>query len=149
MASYTVGAGISSFTQTLASNVVDTVTFADRYNYININTNSTGSTYLTITTDGTTPTASGAGSGTSTDPNHIIVMANGLPMWFPSSRVLQQGVIQVGDGAAYNASTNPSTPANPGTVTPMESLAGQDANPGTVVKILSSGTPTYTITGVG
>lgn len=149
MATYSVPAGVSSITETLTSNVVDTVTFADRYNYININTNATGSAYLTVTTDGSTPLASGVGSGASTDPNHIIVMANGLPLWNQSSKVLQQGAIQVGDGAAYNATTNPSTQTNPGTVTPMESLAGQAANPGTVVKILSSGTPTYTIVGVG
>lgn len=147
MATYTVPAGVSSFTQTLTSNVVDTITFADRYNYININTNSTGATYLTITTDGTTPTASGVGSGTSTDPNHVIVMANGLPLWNQSQNVIPAGTTQYPTGAG-TYSTTPN--GQPGITVPfMSAGAGHAVNPGTIVKILSSGTPTYTITGVG
>lgn len=147
MATYSVPAGESTFTQTLASNVVDTVTFADRYNYININTNATGSAYLTITTDNTTPTASGVGSGTSTDPNHIIVMANGLPLWNQSQNVIPAGTVQYPTGGGVTTTT---PNGQPGEVQPyMSATAGKAVNPGTVVKLLSSGTPTYTIVGVG
>ena len=153
MAGGTVPAGQTTWNGTLAANTVDTVTFVDRYNYVSVNSSSSGNATIYVTTDGSTPvvpTTGNAATGASVDPAHIIVLGNGLPMWFPSSKVIQQGAIQVGNGAAYNASTNPSTASNPGTVTPMESLAGQMANPGTVVKLIAgTGTPTYTVTGAG
>ncbi len=150
MAGGTVPAGQSTWNGTLAANTVDTIVFADRFNWITINSSSSGNPMIFVTADGTTPVTSGAGTGTTVDPDHIVVIGNALPLWFPSSKVLPQGVIQVGDGSAYNAVSNPSSPSNPGSVTPMVSLAGQMLNPGTIIKLIClTGTPTYTVTGSG
>jgi hypothetical protein len=152
MAGGTVPAGQGNWSGTLTANTVDTITFVDRYNWITVNAGNVAANALVyITTDGSTPvTTGGASTGTSTDGAHVIAVANGLPMWFPSSNVIQQGAIQIGNQAAYNASTNPSSPSEPATVTPMESLAGQMANPGTVIKLITTGTgTTYTVTGAG
>lgn len=153
MAGGTVPTGQSTWSGTLAANVVDTIVFADRFNYISVNSSNSGNSTIYVTVDGSTPVVSVAGNaatGATVDPAHLIVLGNALPMWFPSSRVLVAGAILVGGGLAYSPTTNPSGPWNPGAVTPMESLAGQMVNPGTIVKLIAgTGTPTYTVTGAG
>jgi hypothetical protein len=150
MAGGSVPSGVQTWDGLLTASTVDTVTFADRYNYISV-TNPDASGILVVTTDGSTPSAStnaGANNAVSIPPYATMVLANMLPYWNQSRKVIQQGAIQVGNGT-YNASTNPSTPSNPGTVTPMEALDGQASNPGTVVKVISSSAIAYGINGNG
>ena len=71
------------------------------------------------------------------------LLGNGAPIWFPSSRVIPPGAIKFGGGATSDS------PTSPGMVTPMESLAGGAANPGASVSLISTGTPTYTVSGAG
>jgi hypothetical protein len=72
------------------------------------------------------------------------VIANGLPLWFQSSDVIVKGSNQFGGG------NTASSPTSPGTVTPQESLAGQMANPGTSISVVSStASLPYAIEGTG
>lgn len=141
MSGGSVSAGVSTYSNTLAAATVDTVTFADRYGYVLVENTGTGT--INATADGSTPSSSGAGSGVAIAAGASAVLANGLPLWFPSSRVIPDGANQFGGGNTADS------PASPGTVTPMESLAGQMANPGTTVKLISAGTPSYTVAGTG
>lgn len=125
--------GVTFLPSTAGGAVFTTNTFLDRWNYVAV-TNG-GSAAIQATSDGSTP---GAGNGIEIAPGATVVMANLLPYWNQTRNVIQQGAIQVGNGAAYNASTNPSTPANPGTVTPMEALDGKSLSPGTTINLSSS-----------
>jgi hypothetical protein len=136
MTAYSVPAGTSTITETLTASAADTVTFADRAGYVSI-TNS-GTTVLYARADGTAATVAGQGC-LAVLPGTTSVLANGEPLWYQSSKVIVKGVNQFGDG---NTATSP---ASPGMVTPMESLAGQMVNPGTVVSIISSAADTYTL----
>jgi hypothetical protein len=144
----TVPNGVFAYGNTLVASTVTTVTFADRLDYFAVT--NLGTTVLYASGDGSTPsTAGGSDCGEAVGPGLTVVIANGLPNWFQSSNVIPAGSIQVGNGAAYNASTNPSTPRNPGTVTQQRSLAGGGANPGTTVKLISTSTPAFVIAAAG
>ena len=150
MTNYSVASGITSYGNTLTAASADQVTFADRYNYVAItNLGATGNIY--VTANGVAPTTdTGATPGEiAITPGQTCMVANNLQMWFPSSNVIQQGAISIGNGNAYNASTQPSLPTQPGFVTPMESLAGKKANPGTVIGLLSATANAYEIVGAG
>lgn len=152
MANFPVASGISSYSGILVAAQADTVSFADRYGYVAItNTGATGNIY--VTTNGVAPTDTTPETGSvEIEPGETIEMANGLPVWSQVQTVIPLGTIQVGNGAAYNASTNPSTQFNPGNVTYGSSLAGGStfsADPGLVVGLLSAGTPTYEIQAAG
>lgn len=126
MAGGPVSAGVSTFSGTLVASTVDTVTFADRYSYVLVENTGTGTIYATA--DGSTPTGvAGAGSGVAIAAGASGVLANGLSLWFQSSKVIAQG--------SNNAQ--------------QQSKAGQMANPGTTVKLVSSSTPSYTVSGTG
>jgi len=149
MATYSVPAGTSTITETLVASTVDTVTFADRYNYVLINVSS-GTGTIFVTADGTTPAITGVGSGVSVGANEMIVVANGQPLWYQSAKVIPQGsVIYPTGGGTPQTNTTPN--GQPGEVQPfMSSQQGKSyANPGTVIKLISSGTPSYTISGAG
>lgn len=141
MAGGNVSAGVSTFSGTLAASTVDTVTFADRYGYVLVENTGTGT--INATADGSTPASSGAGSGVAIAAGASVVLANGLPLWYQSSKVITKGVNQFGGG------NTASSPPSPGMVQSQESLAGQMANPGTTVKLISAGTPSYTVSGTG
>lgn len=146
MATYSVPAGTSTITETLVASTVDTVTFADRYRYVLINV-AAGTNAISVTTDGTTPTVTGVGSGVTVGANEMIVVANGQQSWYQSQKVIKAGTVQYPTGGGATQTT---PNGQPGEVQPyMSSLGGQVANPGTVVKLISSGTPTYTISGAG
>lgn len=132
-----VPSGQSSYVGTAAG----TITFADRFGYVAVT--NTGTTPIYVTADGSTPETSGAGTAIVVVPNATEVIANGLPLWFPSSRVLQQGANQFGGG-----NTTDNVP-NPGNVTPMESLAGQAANPGTSINVQGSSVTGFVLQGTG
>jgi len=145
----TVPTGQQIYSAMLTASTAVTVTYADRYEYFSItNTQATSPAAIYVRTDGTAATVAGA-ECLVVMPGAEIVVANRLSLWYPSSNLLQQGVIQVGNGAAYNASTNPSTPGNPGHVTYVESLEGQLANPGGSISLISSAAGAFTIAGVG
>lgn len=146
MATYSVPSGVSTISETLVASTVDTVTFADRYRYVLINV-SAGTTPVFVTTDGSTPALSGNGSGVSVGANEMIVMANGGKSWYQTSNVIPAGSVQYPTGGqGVTATPN----GQPGSVQPpMSSGAGHAANPGTVIKLISTGTPSYTISGAG
>lgn len=128
MTAYTPPAGTTSYAQTLAStSAVDTVTFSDRYGYVSVaNLGTAGVLY--VTANNTVPAVSGA-NVYAVQPGETQVFANQLPLWFQSSKVIPKGVNQFGGG------NTASSAAGPGMVQSQESLAGQMANPGTVVQV--------------
>lgn len=140
MTAYSVPSGTSSITETLTANTTDTVTFADRANFVSV-TNS-GTTVLYCRSDGTAATVGGQGC-IAVLPGATAVLANSGPYWNQSGNVIAQGQIQYGGGNTTDS------PASPGEVTPMESLRGQMANPHTVVSIISAGAGAYTLSLAG
>lgn len=135
-----LAAGVQTYSSTLAANTADTVTFPDRYGYVTVT--NIGATVLYARADATAATVAGNGCY-AIPPGETHILANGLPTWYPSSNVIPAGANEFGGGNTAD------TPASPGSVTPMESLAGQMANPGTSVSLISSGTPWYSVEAAG
>ncbi|MGH3401882.1 MAG: hypothetical protein ACRDRJ_05070 [Streptosporangiaceae bacterium] len=140
MTTYTVPSGTFVYSNTLAAGTADLVEFADRVGYATVT--NTGASVMYARADGQTATEAGEGC-LAVMPGGQAVLANGEPLWYQSSKVIPQGANQFGGG---NTSQHPGAP---GEVTPMESLAGQLANPGSVVSIISSAAETYTIAFAG
>jgi hypothetical protein len=115
---------------TLTAGTVATVQFADRYDYIALT--NIGTTAIYATADGSTPTGSGAGCGEPVEPGQTGVLANGLPFWDQSSNAIAHGEVIQGEVQPF-----------------MSSLAGQETNPGTTVKLISTGTPGWVIAAAG
>jgi hypothetical protein len=114
------------------ASTAETTTFADRYGYVTVqNLSATAGQLLYVRADGTAATVGGQGCLVVPAGGQVVI-ANGEPLWYQSSKVIAQGANQFGGG------NTASSPSNPGTVTPMESLAGQMANPGTHVSVISS-----------
>jgi hypothetical protein len=138
-------AGTTAYSSTLAAGTADTVTFPDRYGYITVsNEGTTG--VLSVRTDGQAATEAGGVPGTdcyAVMPGESLLLANALPTWYQSSNVIPQGAHQFGGG------NTASSPSSPGTITPMESLAGQMANPGTHISIISASANAYTVAAAG
>jgi hypothetical protein len=125
-----IASGVTFLPSTAGGTVGTTNTFLDRWNYVAVTNGS--ATAIQATSDGSAATSS---NGVEIAPGATVVLANQLPYWNQTRTVIQAGSIQVGNGAAYNASTNPSTPVNPGNVTPMEALDGQSVSPGTKINL--------------
>lgn len=130
-------------------------TFADRYGYIAVT--NLGTAAISVTADGSNPEAAvAAGTGVSVPAGATKVIANGLPLWYQSSRVIPAGVSQVpfGNGATKPASSSvASTPAQPGENFPyMTSGWGSQGaatnNPGTNINV-SSGATSFSLEGTG
>jgi hypothetical protein len=137
----TLAAGIQSYSSTLTAATADTVTFTDRYGYVTVTNTGTGTIYARA--DGTAATVAGNNSFP-IQAGQTQVFANGAQTWYPSSRVIPAGTDVLTNGSTI------SSQGNPAIVQPyMSSLAGQKANPGTVVSLISSVTPTYTVSGTG
>lgn len=153
MAGGTVSSGTSTYTGTVTTaGTAETTTFADRYGYVLIQ--NSGTNPIWVTADGSAPTGSGAGSGVEVPAGESAVLANGLALWYQSSKVITAGTAQIPQGSGFYVSTSStvtSTPGNPGHENPfMSSGAGQMTNPGTKVEVIApTGTPTYTISGTG
>lgn len=129
-ASGALPAGTKSYSSTIATaSTAEDVTFPDRYGYVTV-TNA-GSAPIYVRTDGSPATETGADSYV-VQPGDTRLFANAERLWLQSSEVIPQGTNEFG-GAG-----NVSSPSSPGTVTPMESLAGQIANPGTSISLVSS-----------
>jgi len=140
MANYNVPSGTFSFGQTLTADTADTIQFADRAGYLTIA--NTGTSVIWVRADGQAATIQGEDCY-AVLPGESAILANGLPLWYQSSRVIPQGVNQFG---GRNTSDSPT---NPGSVTPMESLAGQMTNPGTQISLVSSEPVAYSIAFAG
>jgi hypothetical protein len=145
MAGGSVSSGVSTYSNTLAAATVDTVTFADRYGYVLVENTGTGT--INVTADGSTPASSGAGSGVAVAAGTSVVIANGLKLWNQVSNVTIAGTTQYPTGSGVTTATPNGQPG--GTQPYMSSLAGKAANPGTTVKLISAGTPSYTVSGTG
>lgn len=138
-------AGTTAYSSTLAAGTADTVTFLDRYGFITVsNEGTTG--VLSVRTDGQAATETSGVPGENcyvVMPGQTQLFANALPTWFPSSNVIQSGELAFGGG------NTASSPSSPGTVTPMESLAGHMTNPGTHVSLISNDAVQYTVAAAG
>src|ERR1700761_2614445 len=110
MANYTVPTGQTSYGNTLTANPADAVTFADRYNYVTVtNLGTTGAIY--VTGNGVAPTGDSTGAINGEQavmPGTSVAVAAGDIFWSQAQRVIPVGVIEMGNGTAYNAVTNPS-----------------------------------------
>lgn len=126
----TIASGVTFLPSTAGGAVTTTNAFSDRWNYVAVFNG--GGSAIQATADGSTP---GSGNGVAIPAGATVVIANQLPYWNQTRNVIQAGAIQVGNGVAYDHSTNPSTPMNPGTVTPMEALDGRVASPGTEINL--------------
>lgn len=128
MSGGTVPAGTSTYSGLItAQNVAETTTFADRYSYVHVTNIGPGTMF--VTADGSTANnaARALGGGVAIPAGGSGVIANGMPLWYQSSRVIAKG--------SDNAQ--------------QESRAGQMANPGTTVSVISSGLSYYSIEGTG
>jgi hypothetical protein len=136
-----VAAGVTSVPVTAAG----TYQFADRYGYVQIANGGTAVIFASADPSVETPTDA-TNNTVQIMPGDSAILANRNPLWYQSSRVIPQGANQFGGG------NTASSPSSPGLVTPMESLAGQMANPGTTVSISAPTLGTgavVTISGVG
>jgi hypothetical protein len=149
MANYSVPSGTSSYGNTLTANTADAVTFADRYGYVTVtNLGTTGVIY--VTTNGIAPTDTAGENGSSAVmPGQSLLVSVADALWYQSQKVIPAGVIEMGNGNAYNATTNPSTPTQPGHVTYGRSLGGQVATDGIVVGLISTSANSYVIAAAG
>jgi hypothetical protein len=139
--------GQQAFSGTLVANTQQTITFgysggaAIRYAYFLVeNTAAAGTIY--VRTDGTAATV-GGDMCTAVYPGTSVVVANQLAWWSPAANVIPAATSGAG---AYTVASG----SGPKEVTPMgTSPYGQTATPGSNVSVISSGTPTFTITGTG
>lgn len=149
MTNYAVASGVFSYGNTLTANSADQVTFADRLGYVTVtNLGTTGIIY--ITTNGVPPTDTTPESGSQVVmPGQTAIIATADALWSQAQKVIPVGVIETGNQAAYNASTNPSTPMAPGHVTYGRSLQGGVANDGTIIGLLCTSANGYVISAAG
>jgi hypothetical protein len=126
----------------LVANTVATVTFAVRYDYVEVRNltpqggteDSSTADVIYVSTDGTTPTYEG-NDFDAVAPGESVVVPNRAPLWY-------QAASAIGDYAGVS----PSYPAWFGGAS-----GGSAANPGTTVKLISgtASTPEYSVIGVG
>lgn len=143
--------GQQSFSGTLVASTAQTVTFGNagnntpiRYAYVVVeNTGAAGTIFAR--TDGTAATI-GGDECFEIGPGQSATIANGFATWSQAASVIPASA--AGANAYKNASG--SGPYAPLGVNPMgTSPYGGSANPGTSVSLISSGTPTFTVTGTG
>ena len=135
---------VQSTSGTLVASTPTTVTFGSpttsgvpiRYAYILVeNTATTGTIF--VRTDGTAATVGGDNT-VEVGPGLSALVANATPLWTQASNVITAGTYLGG------------TPWTPQENNPYGSSPyGGKVSPGTTVSLISSGTPTYTVTGTG
>lgn len=138
---------VQSAEGTLTAATVATVTFGvgaapTRYSYIAVTNDSAAASPVPIyfTTDGTVPTVGGQDCF-AVDPNTTVVVANGSALWTQAQSAIPAGT---------QIPSSYTTASTPWQATPYgSSLGGGAANPGTTVKLISSGTMAYTVAGSG
>lgn len=133
---------------TLVANTASNITFGNnvnnapiRYGYVWV-TQTSGTATIFVRTDGTVATVGGdlcfvVDNGTS------LLIANMLPLWYQSSNVIPASA--AGANAYLVTSGNGPSEVNPMGTSPY----GLMVNPGTSVSLISTGTPTFTVTGTG
>lgn len=136
MTAHTVPSGTYTFSSTLAANAADSVSFGDRAGFVRVV--NTGSTVLYTRADGQVAAVAAEGC-LAVAPGETELRGNGLPLWYQSADVIPQGANQFGNGNTADS------PSSPGEVQSQRSLAGQMANPGTTVSIISAAADTYTL----
>lgn len=136
----TLAAGTTSYSSTLTAGTADTVTFSDRYGYVTVA--NTGSAPLYVRTDGS---AVGVGAADSyvIQAGETQLFANALPLWYQSRKVITKGSNEFGGGNTIDS------PTNPGEIQSQASPAGQEANPGTIVSLISNDAVAYTVAAAG
>lgn len=122
-----VASGVTSASLSVAG----TLQFADRYDFVQVTNTGTTGIYASADPTVTAPTATTAAT-VYVAPGGTAMLANRNPVWYQSSNVIQKGSLAYGTGGGGTTATSN---GQPGFVTPMESLAGQMANPGTTVSI--------------
>jgi hypothetical protein len=140
--------GQQSYSGTLVANTAQAVTFgysggaAIRYAYVYVeNTGATGTIFARA--DGN-PATVGGDDCIEIGPGLGATVANGAAYWTQAATVIPAS----NTGAA--AYTGIAQTGNPPEVNPMgTSPYGQLTDPGTSVSLISSGTPTFTVTGTG
>lgn len=141
MATYAVPSGTFSYSNTLTANTADSISFADRAGYLTVT--NTGSTVMYARADGQAATIAGEGC-LAVLPGQSQILANGEPLWYQSSKVIPKGQPVNAQG------TGTTSPFNPAIEQPyMSSGAGQMANPGTSVSVISAAADTYTLSLAG
>lgn len=68
-------------TVSLTANTPTTVTFAARYNYVEVENYNNATYFVYVRTDGATPVVGGDDSQ-AVGPLQRVVLANGLPLWY-------------------------------------------------------------------
>ena len=142
----TLANGVTSYSSTIATgSTAETVTFSDRYGYVTVVNG--GTTAIYVRADGAAATVAG-NSCYVVLPNEGLMLANGLPLWFPSSNVVLAGTVQYPTGGGGTTATKN---GQPGEVQPyMSSLAGKVANPGTIISLICSASGgAYTVSAAG
>lgn len=137
-----------SATVTLVASTAQAVTFGYnanntpiRYAYVAVD-NTTSATTVYVRTDGTAATV-GGDFCTAVPGGTIGVVANAQPLWYQAQGNLPLGSYPTPPSEALGSGT-------PSEIQPYGSyLNGLVASPGTSVSVISSGTPTVTITGTG
>jgi hypothetical protein len=145
MSGGTLPAGTSTYSSTIAAaGTAEATTFADRYGYVVVqNTSATAGQILYVRADSTAATVGGQGC-LAVPAGGQVIIANGLLLWYQSSKVIQKGSNQFGGGNTADS------PSSPGMIQSQDSLAGQMANPGTTVSVISSTLSLpYTLAGTG
>lgn len=129
---------------TVTLTATGTATLTPRWNCVEV-TNTNATAVVWVSTNGVSPSGTGANDGeVAVAPNSSQVFTNQLPMWSQAQTVMRAGT-QTGYAAGFG--TNPGMPQE---VFPSyQPLNGGVANPGTVVKINTSGTSAVIIAGCG
>lgn len=134
-----------SISGTLVANTNQEVVLTPRWSYITVE--NTGTTVIYLRTDGVAASV-GGNECYSLMPNERGLFSNQLPLWTQAA-----SVIPAGDDLSAHPPTVPGTPGFPGTpASPTVaggSLYGGTANPTTKVDLISTGTPTFTVSAAG
>lgn len=123
-----VASGVTSASLSAAG----TLQFADRFDFVQVTNTGTTAIYASADPTVTAPSATTAATVYVAPNGGTAMLANRNPIWYQSSNVIQKGALAYGTGGGQTTTT---PNGQPGFVTPMESLAGQMANPGTTVSI--------------
>lgn len=133
---------VQSVSGTLVASTAAPITFGSgavpiRYAYVAVN--NTGTTVLYVRTDGSAATV-GGDLCVAIQPGTTQVVANEAPSWSQAANVIASGTYA---GSAPGVGTPQGNTPN------GSSPYGGKVSPGTSISLISSGTPTYTVSGTG
>lgn len=123
---------------TVTLTATGTATLTPRWNCVAVTNTNTANT-VWVSTNGVAPSGTGANDGEVAVPSgQTVVLPNQLPVWEQAQTVVKVGTMQGG-----------AQPGQPQEIPSGTWLDGGVANPGTVVKINTSGTSAVIIAGCG